>query len=301
MILRRAGEVAPGLHVLATPAIPSYLLDCEAPAVFDAGISALGRAYLDHAAQVLGPRAPAFLFLTHAHFDHCGAAAALRAAWGLEIAASARAAEIVVRPRARELIGRLNRAAAELARSLEPDLAGEEEFRPFEVDRVLAPGQRVELGGGQGVEVIASPGHTWDMLSYWLPERGILVASEAAGCPDLAGEVITEFLVDFDAYVASLKRLAALPVQVLCQAHHGVYTGSDAGDYLRQALAAAQDYRAWVEALLEREGGDVERVVELVKQKEYDPRPVPKQPEPAYLINLRTRVEHLKERLARAG
>jgi ABC-type cobalt transport system substrate-binding protein len=107
-------------------------------------------------------------------------------------------------------------------------------------------------------------------------------------------------LVDFDAYLASLKRLAALPVQALCQAHHGVFTGSDARDYLQSAQAAAQDYRAWVESLLQREGGDVERVVELVKRREYDARPGPKQPEPAYLLNLRTRVEHLKERMARA-
>ena len=34
-----------------------------------------------------------------------------------------------------------------------------------------------------------------------------------------------------------------------------------------------------------------------VKAQEYDPRPHPKQPEPAYLINLEARVKHLAGRI----
>ena len=49
--------------------------------------------------------------------------------------------------------------------------------------------------------------------------------------------------------------------------------------------------------LLTREKGDVGRVVELVKADEYDSRPEPKQPEPAYRINLEARVKHLAGRM----
>jgi hypothetical protein len=48
------------------------------------------------------------------------------------------------------------------------------------------------------------------------------------------------------------------------------------------------------------EHNDVDKVVNRIKQEEYDPNPGPKQPETAYLLNLRTRVNHLAG-LSRAG
>ncbi len=299
MIHLQAGEIAPGFHVLGTMAIPVYLLDGPEPALFDAGVSSLGPAYVRHARKILGRRLPKRLFISHVHFDHCGAAACLVEAFPeLKICASERAAEIIARPNAQKLIARLNEQAAELARILEPNLASQVPFVPFKVDEVLADGDQVELASGDTIQVLASPGHTWDMLSFYLPSRGILVASEAVGCPTQDGHIITEFLVDYDAYVSSLKRLARLPVEVLCLAHHSVLTDSDARGYFARAMAAAEEFKEWVEDLLNREGLDVARVVRMVKSREWDPRPQPKQPESAYLLNLQARVTHLAEKLA---
>ncbi len=299
MIELQAGEIAPGLHALGVMAMPAYLLDGPEPVLFDAGISSLGSAYVRHAQQVLGSRRPKRLFLSHAHFDHCGAATQLAEAFpGLKICASERAADIVSRPNAQNLIAQLNEHAAELARVLAPTLAGESSFSPFAVDEVLTDGQKMELAGGEVIQVLASPGHTWDMLSFYLPTRGVLVASEAVGCPTQDGRIITEFLVDYDAYLSSLQRLAELPVEVLCMAHYSALKGSDARDYFGRALAAAKEFKEWVEDLLNREGNDVARVVQLVKKQEWDLRPQPKQPELAYLLNLQARVEHLADRLA---
>lgn len=298
MIQLQAGEIAPGLHALGVMAIPAYLLDGPEPVIFDAGISALGPAYLRHARQILGSKQPRRLFLSHVHFDHCGAAAQLVEAFpGLRICASKRAADIVSRPNALKLISQLNEHAAGLAQTLDPDLASQVAFAPFSVDEVLADGDEFELEGGEIIKVFASPGHTWDMLSYFVPKRGILIASEAVGCPTRDGRIITEFLVDYDAYLASLRRLAELPVEVLCMAHHSALTGSDAKSYFGRALAAAQEFKAWVEDLLYQEG-DVSRVVQLVKKNEWDQRPQPKQPEPAYLLNLQARVQHLADKMA---
>jgi glyoxylase-like metal-dependent hydrolase (beta-lactamase superfamily II) len=299
MIHHEAGEIAPGLHALANMAIPVYLWDGPEPVLFDAGVSSLGPAYIRHAQQILGSRSPSRLFLSHAHFDHSGATAQFCQAFpGIKICASQKAADIAVRPNAQKLMANLNEYAYELARGLTPDLAEKVPFAPFSVDVVLADGDQLELAGGETLQVFASPGHTWDMLSFYLPEQGILVASEAVGCPTQDGGIITEFLVDYDAYMASLQRLAQLPVEVLCLAHHGAVTGSDVKDYLDRALAAALEFKEWVERLLRKEGFNVPRVVQLVKQHEWDPRPQPKQPEPAYLLNLQARVEHLAGKLA---
>jgi glyoxylase-like metal-dependent hydrolase (beta-lactamase superfamily II) len=299
MIHLEAGEIAPGLHALATMAIPVYLLDGPEPVLFDAGVSALGSAYIRHAQQILGSRRPSRLFLSHTHFDHCGAADHFSNAFpGLKICASQKAADIAVRPNAQKLMADLNAYACGLAKSLAMDLAEEVPFSPFSVDEVLADGSQLELAGGEPLQVFASPGHTWDMLSFYLPKRGILIASEAAGCPTRDGRIVTEFLVDYDSYVSSLQRLAGLPVEILCLAHHGAMSGADVKDYFDRALAAAREFKEWVERLLQEEGFDVAKVVQLVKQEEWDPRPEPKQPEPAYLLNLQARVEHLAGKLS---
>ena len=117
------------------------------------------------------------------------------------------------------------------------------------------------------------------------------------GCADTTGYVVTEFLVDFEVYLKSLTRLAALDVEVLCQGHRLVYTGPEVADFFKRSLRTASEFKTQVVDLLTREGGDVRRVVELVKADEYDSRPEPKQPEPAYLINLEARVKHLAGRM----
>ena len=298
MIFDKTGEVVPGFYVIGASEVPSYLLDGDRPVLFDAGFSVFGPLYERAIKKILGTRSPKILFLTHVHFDHCGAAAYLKRAFpGLIIAASQRAAEIVRRPNARKLMADLNDSAAETVRKWKPELHLSEPFQPFEVDRVLEDGDRLELGPGLSVQVIATPGHTWDFLSYYIPERKILIASEAVGCADTTGYVVTEFLVDFEVYLKSLTRLAALDVDILCQGHRLVYTGSDVADFFKRSIRTASEFKNQVVDLLTREGGDIRRVVEWIKADEYDSRPEPKQPEPAYRINLEARVKHLAVRM----
>ncbi len=299
MIFDKTGEVAPGFYVIGASEVPSYLLDGDRPVLFDAGFSVLGPLYEQAIRKILGGRSPKILFLTHVHFDHCGAAAYLKKAFpGLLIAASQRAAEIVRRPNARKLMADLNDSAADTVNRWKPELRLGGPFQPFEVDRVLVDGERIELGPGLSVQVMATPGHTWDFLSYYIPERKILIASEAVGCADTTGYVVTEFLVDYEVYLKSLTRLAALKVDTLCQGHRLVYTGSEVADYFKRSLRTAPQFKNQVVDLLTREDGDIRRVVEWIKADEYDSRPEPKQPEPAYRINLEARVRHLAQKLA---
>jgi glyoxylase-like metal-dependent hydrolase (beta-lactamase superfamily II) len=298
MLFPHVGQVEPGFFVLGSAATPSYLLAAPRPVLFDAGFACLGHVYAGEARQFLNGTEPDLLCLTHVHFDHCGSAAYLKKAFpGLKIAASARAGEILSRPNALDLIGRLNQQAVKAVRAWSPELVGDAEFAPFALDLALEDGQEIDLGGGLTLQVLATPGHTSDFLSYHIPERGILVASEAVGCADMTDYVVTEFLVDYEAYMASMERLRALKPRILCQGHRLVYTGDDVERFLERSFNSARAWVAWVEGLLRDHGGEVEPVVALVKAGEYDPRPQPKQPEPAYLLNLRARVRHLAARL----
>jgi glyoxylase-like metal-dependent hydrolase (beta-lactamase superfamily II) len=217
----------------------------------------------------------------------------------MRIAGSGRTQEILGRPKAIQLIRKLNREGARLMESLHGDSIYKEPFEPFDLDVKLSSDRSFELDSGCHIEVIKTPGHTWDFTSYWVPEKKILVASEAVGCDDGSGYIYTEFLVDYDAYLTSLKRLAQLDARVLCQGHRLVFTGEDASGHMHRSLEQAGRYLVMVEEFLEKERGDIDRTVALVKAVEWDPKPWPKQIESAFVLNTRARVTKIRERMRR--
>ena len=204
MVLRETGEVAPGFYVLGHPNTPIYLIKVgERAVLFDAGFTFLGKAYVEALSDLLGERSPDLLLLTHAHFDHCGTVGHLKEAFPqLKVAASARAAEILAKPKALELITRLNRSARPHAEAIGLKPVLEDDFKPFGVDIVLSEGDEIDLGGESIIRVLETPGHTRDFLSYYMPAEKILVASEAVGCSEVSDHMMVEFVADYDSYLS---------------------------------------------------------------------------------------------------
>ena len=294
MIFTQTGKLTDFFYVLGNRHFPTHLLLGDRPVLFEAGVSCLGSVYEKEIRNVLGKTEPEILFLTHVHYDHCGTAGFLRQSFpSLKIAASGRAAEIVRRPNAIEFMHQLNRMTLNWVEAEAPGITENISFKPFNVGLVLSDGDRIKIDKGLTVHIIETPGHTWDALSFYIPEKKLLVAGEAVGCMSPAGFIYTEFLVDFEAYLHSIERLATLDVDILCQSHHQVITGSDARGFFGRSIQAAKDYKRRVEDLLSAENGDQEKVAARIKAEEYDPLPGPKQPEQAYLINLAARVKHL--------
>ena len=102
---------------------------------------------------------------------------------------------------------------------------------------------------------------------------------------------------DYDVYKDSLKALSQLDVEVLCTGHQLIFTGLDARKHIQWSLNQAADYVAMVERLLREEDGEVERVVARIKAEKWDPKPLPKQPERAYVMNTEIRVNIILERM----
>jgi glyoxylase-like metal-dependent hydrolase (beta-lactamase superfamily II) len=297
--------VKDALHVAGLAWSPVYLLATEEPVLFEAGFHCAGKLYEEGIRGVVDGRNPKILFLTHVHWDHCGATAYLKMVFpGLRVAASRRSAEIVKRPNAQALMKRLSQNVMPLVAridGIDDTKLIKTPFEPFEIDIIIEDGQVFDIGNGLTMQMFASPGHTRDMFSYYIPEKRILIATEAVGVLDQANQVITEFLVDYDMYMASLKRLAALDVDILCQGHHFVFVNDDVKKFFDRSLDAAEDFQNDVRTLLKSEGGSIERVVKLIKARQYDTNRGVKQSEQAYLLNLTTRVTHLAKRLEGRG
>ena len=302
MRIKRTGKIADDFYALGNHAVPVYLLDGQMPVLFEAGFTSLSLLYEKEIKEILGNRSPYYLFLSHSHFDHIGAAHYLKSVWPeMKIAGSGRIGEVLARPNALELIIKLNKEAIQAAQSWGVTSIYEKPFSPFDLDLTVSSGQVIDLGENSSVKVIHTPGHTWDFMSYWLPEMKILVASEAVGCDDGHGNIVTEFLVDYDQYRKSLEKLAKLDVEILCPGHNVILTGPDSKDYTRCSLRQAADYVSMVEGFLRSEQGNIKRVVSRVKAWQWDPKPLPKQPEHAYLLNTQTRVKKIWERMQKRG
>ncbi|HOD34612.1 MAG TPA: MBL fold metallo-hydrolase [Syntrophales bacterium] len=295
MILETKGRIAEGLFSIGDKDIPTWLLMSGTPALFDAGITFMGPRYLADLREHLGDvQRLGWLFLTHSHFDHAGSAPYLkRHIPNLKVAAGASAAETFKKENAVRLIRSLSRDYEDKFR----EIIGSENvfFDTLTVDRILQDGEEVDLGGGWIARVIATPGHTRDGLSYYIPRIKGLIIGEAAGVPDRNGVIHPEFLASYRDYATSLKKLTQLDVDIVMIGHHFVFTGEDARDYLRISLDRTGVFRRRIEAYLNEAGGDREAVVRRVYQEDYEGTGAIQQDARAFLLNLAAKVKAVAE------
>lgn len=230
------------------------------------------------------------MLLTHSHFDHCGAAPyLLRKFPEARVAASTRAAEVLRKDSAIQLIRRFN---AEYEEKMARELAGEDtSFAGISVDLRLKESDRVEWSAGKFFEVFATPGHTRDCLSYFFTDSGMLVAGEAAGVPE-EDLIHSAFLASYEDYIASLEKLAAINAEALCIAHVGILAGRDQiARYLDATRDAAAAYRTKIEGYLDKFNGDQDRVVDAIVAEEYDTKEHHIQNRNPFITNLQAKIK----------
>ena len=119
MIFNFTGKVRDNFYIVGLATYPVHLLDSPRPVLFDGGTSCAGKLYVEAIRLILGSRQPSILFLTHAHWDHCGAVFYLKEAFpDMKIAASRKTAQILKKNRALELITKLNKDAQGILRTI---------------------------------------------------------------------------------------------------------------------------------------------------------------------------------------
>lgn len=184
----------------------------------------LGMASLHEAARHLFEK-PLTAVATHAHYDHVGglhefpdrvvhAAEAAKVASGHAaslfggaeddaVLASIRAAGYDVPP---ELFTALPAADYDAAAY---------QVRPAPATRIVAEGDVVDLGSRR-FEILHLPGHSPGSIGLWEAESGVLFSGDAVYDGPLLDELPGS---DVGAYVATMKRLRELPVDVVHAGH----------------------------------------------------------------------------------
>jgi glyoxylase-like metal-dependent hydrolase (beta-lactamase superfamily II) len=238
-------QVAPGIHRLSVPLpfppreVAAWVIEGENGHVLvDTGIDTPGgREALRQGAEDLGvtPESLRWVVLTHAHIDHYGLAGAVRTWAGAQVALHEREEELARRfvdrwPADREGVSAAMRMGGVPEDVVPRFLAASDfihrQYRDFRPDLLLR-GERGELPGAPGWEWILTPGHSPGHVVVYHPERRILIAGDHVlprispniGADLYAADPLTD-------YVASLRRLRELPVDLVLPSH-----GEPFGDF----------------------------------------------------------------------
>lgn len=191
-----------------------YAVDCGGPlALIDAGVGGPGTDMVleNMRRDGLSPEAVTHLLITHKHADHCGGAAALHERLGLRVAATEHTAT-ALRNGDEEMI---SIGPAKRAGLYDPDYV----FRACPVDLVPADGGTIEVGDVT-FTMIDTPGHCAGHCAFTFSDGGNLHLLSGDNVFH-GGKILLQNVPDCDlqAHLATVRRLAALDVEVFLPGH----------------------------------------------------------------------------------
>ncbi len=237
------------------------------------------------------------LIVTHGHYDHIGALPFLkRNIPSLELRAPEATISVMGNEKALRTMNFLSRETSRYfeGMGIKIDDWDEVAIGPAEFAEPLKDGDVIDLGGWS-IEVIATPGHTRDHVSFFLREPGILFPGEALGNPIMEREDLNkvEFLTSFQDYVVSIGKLLKLRplVKTIAMSHLYFYNDEDVPRFMDMALRDANEYRRLIDSYLDMENGDVEKATGTMVRVEYDEKKSVYQERNAYVANLTAQIK----------
>lgn len=299
-------EIRPGLHRIVAPIPPRFIamhlfVGPEGALLFDTGVDGSVEGtllpYLREAG--IDPVSIRWVVSSHCDFDHTGGNAALKAL-APEAQFLAGAADQLMTENLEVLIaGRYGEFARADGFDDPASTTAEirESTRLVGVDRALTGGERIDLGGGRVLEILAVPGHSPGHLAVWDPANATLAISDAVlgeTVPTAEGSpAFPPTYRDTAAYVDSIVRLRGYDAELLLTAHYPVYEANEVTEFLENSLAYTERIDRAIEKHLVGEMSSLELIHDAAAELGPWPREAAE-----YLIFPMT---GNLERLARAG
>ncbi len=307
-------------QVSAGPGGDCYLIvGAEKAGIYDTGMAYCAPGLIANIEKILGQRSLDYIFASHSHYDHIGAAPYIKRRWPqAQLLAHIHAKEVLQKPGALRTIRRLNGEAATFFHGPAP-LPYDESL--FQVDQVIGQGDIISLGGAQ-MKVYETPGHTRCSLTFVLesttsesqpgqlcpttcpgswsgpftPEDGngyasVLFASETCGYTDTHGRLIPSYLVSFEDTLHSIDLCESLKCPVIISPHYGFVMGEGAKTYWQRCYEAALASKNFLLQLYDQGLSEAE----ILRRYEafIDGLKISGQPKSAYILNTRSTLQLL--------
>ncbi len=290
-------RITDNLTLIGNWNLPAYLvIGNDRVVMVDAGPVSMAPTFLEEMPKALSGRLPDLVVFTHSHFDHIGGAPYLKRHMpGLKFGGHEYLFYVMGRPGARRVMEGLNRRMTDPGLIREKLIDADFDYSVITGDVILTDGQVIDLGGGVTVTALFTPGHTQDSMSYLVKPDEIVLTGEAMGIvPGDELYVGPEFLTSYDDYIGSINKVRAARPRRVLTGHHAQAYGDEVERLIAAALRDAAALKDKIERYLAEEQMDEARVIERVKKEEYLTARQGKQPEEAYLLNLKAQVKMIK-------
>jgi len=229
--------------------ISLYILKGEKTVVLDSG-TANSTDGLTTAMSSLGIdfNSVRYIMVSHRHHDHAGGAAILLKHFpNAKVGVHQFAKKHVIDP------SKVNEGAREaFGRFAVPMESIKDEGKIL----ILEESKTFKVGDNHELEIVYTPGHTSDHFAFYEKKTGLLFCGDAVGTFGPISKTITptSFPPSFkyDNYTASIGKLLTYDVNILAFPHFGAVIGSGAEAILRKGLEVAEDWKRFVDKLLEK-------------------------------------------------
>jgi 2-aminobenzoylacetyl-CoA thioesterase len=229
------------------------VLGADRVVLIEPGISQLVPQVLTDLREGLGVSAPDTLVALHSHFDHAGGASR----WKIELpdaallASPATARALVNEPGFPGYLRSMKSTAANpFFKTFFPLADDEPIMESVVVDRELNEGDSIDLGGGDSLEVVNTPGHSACSISLYNTRARTLFISDACGLPLPSGRIWPTAFHDRSLYSESIRKLIAFEPEHLCTGHMPPMSGADRiRRFFEKNLDASDRFFARIETL----------------------------------------------------
>jgi glyoxylase-like metal-dependent hydrolase (beta-lactamase superfamily II) len=223
-------QVTEHVHALKVPFpastrfVYTYLIYGKRLSLVDSGIAPAKEMIFDYLRKTgRDPRDIRFLFQTHSHGDHIGLSAEIKRISGCQIFAHAAEKDWI-----EDIDKQYRERPTPTFRSYVQESA--------EVDRVVKDGDTLDLGGGETLKVIHTPGHSPGSTSFVYSPDGAMFSGDAVPAAG-ALPIYSDIFVN----VRSIKKLKAVRgLKALFSSWHDPILGAKVYQTMDEALAYMQ-------------------------------------------------------------
>jgi glyoxylase-like metal-dependent hydrolase (beta-lactamase superfamily II) len=213
----------------------NLLMGEDCAALFDCGMAFCAQETIDRVKKALAGRPLDYIMITHAHYDHVGALPFFRAEWPrVRLVSSEAAAALLVKETPRRVFREF---AAIAAKHLGTAFDAAYSDDMLQADIMVKDGDSIPLGG-LVVEALATPGHTRDSFSYFIPELALLIANESSGVLLPEGEVVPCYITSYQDTMDSIEKCRQTHYRFLSLPHRGLVGEEEGKGFFAKAAAA---------------------------------------------------------------